>query len=142
MKLRVKPGITIVEVIITITILVVGIVAVVTIFPSGMKLTKEGENLTVATQLAQAKLEELNGLAYDGLGLGTIEAKHRLASQATDNLYNFQRQTVVSYVDPSLNLNQSLTDQNLKKIVVTVFWPGRFSQQEKTYILTTLISKQ
>lgn len=142
MKLKFKPGITIVEVIMAIAILVIGIVAIVSIFPTGMKLTKEGENLTIATQQAQGQMEELNGSNYDALGIGTVEAKHRLSQSETDNLYNFQRQTVVSYVDPNLNLNQSLTDQNLKKIVVTVFWPGRFTQPEKTYSLTTLISKQ
>lgn len=142
MKLKFKPGITIVEVIMAIAILVIGIMAIVSIFPTGMKLTKEGENLTIATQQAQAKLEELDGLNYDALGIGTVEAKHRLSQSQADNLYNFQRQTTITYVDPNLNLNQSLTDTNMKKIVVTVFWPGRLAQPEKTFSLTTLISKQ
>jgi type II secretory pathway pseudopilin PulG len=109
-------------------------------FPLGLSINRESENATLAAFLAQTKLEELFSADYDDIAAGTIEAKHSLSSDPNDYLSGYQRQTVVSLVDG--DLNSSAADVGLKKAIVTVFYQDAIFKKEKSYFITSLISKK
>lgn len=133
-----KKGFTILEATIAIFILLIGLLAVVQLFPFSLKIIGDSSDLTIGSNLAVSKLEEIRGLTYDTVGTGTIETKQRLSSDPSSYLYNFQRQTVVTLVDS--NLNASAGDVGLKEITVTVYWSSPVSTAEKSTSMSTIIS--
>ncbi len=133
-------GLTLIEAAITIAVLLIGIIAIVQIFPLAFKVGKTAEEATVAVNLAQAKIEEMFYLDYDNIAIGTIEAKHRLSADSENPFYYYQRQTDAEYVDQ--NLNTALTDTGLKKITVTVYWYHPVLRYENSEALTILISQK
>ncbi|MDD5032471.1 MAG: prepilin-type N-terminal cleavage/methylation domain-containing protein [Patescibacteria group bacterium] len=133
-------GFSLIEVIVAFTILSVAFIGLVQTFPFGLSINKEAENTTEASYLAQDKIEELNSLGYDNINIGTIEAKHRLSLDPDNYLYNYQRETVVNYVDG--NLSEVVSDQGIKKISVTVYYINAVSKTEKSYNITTLVSEK
>ncbi|MBI5765667.1 prepilin-type N-terminal cleavage/methylation domain-containing protein [Candidatus Falkowbacteria bacterium] len=133
-------GFTLLEVMIAITILIIGILAVARIFPLALKVAKSAEQATIAINLAQAKIEEIFYLDYDNIPIGAIEAKHRLADDMQNPFYYYQRQTVAEYVDS--DLNYSATETGLKKITVTAYWRSSVLALEKSRDLIILISKK
>lgn len=138
-KFKNQLGMSLLEVMVSFSILSLTFVALMQSFPLSLAINKTSENAAKAAYLAQAKLEELNSLGYGNISTGTIEAKHRLADNPTDYLYYFQRQTTVSFVDG--NLADSASDLGLKKISVTVYYSNALSKVEKEYSTVTLISQ-
>ena len=55
-------------------------------------------------------------------------------------MYNYQRETVVSYVDS--NLSEVGEDQGMKKISVTIYYINAISKTEKSYSIVTLINER
>jgi len=133
-------GITLLEAMITILVIMIGILSLVKIFPIAFKINKASEQSTIATNLAQAELENLYYLNYDNIAVGTLEAKHRLALDVNDPLYNFQREVLIDYVDS--NLTVSAAETNLKKMTVNIYWYSPALKLEKTTQLSSLISKK
>ena len=138
-KSRRPKGLSLIEVMVSFSILILVFVALAQTFPIALTINKTSENSTKASYLAQIKLEELNSLGYDNILTGTIEAKHSLSDDPADYLYYFQRQTEVSYVDG--NLAASLSDTGLKKILVTIYYTNALFKTEKNYSTATLISQ-
>ncbi|MFA5047788.1 MAG: prepilin-type N-terminal cleavage/methylation domain-containing protein [Patescibacteria group bacterium] len=133
-------GISIIEALIAIAILLIGILSIARIFPLATKISRSAEETTIAANLAQNEIETLFSLGYDGLGTGLVEAKHRLATDPSNPFYAYQRQTDVSYVDA--NLSTSTSDTGLKKVTVTVFWRNPATNNEKSYPMIVLISQK
>ncbi|MFA5029256.1 MAG: prepilin-type N-terminal cleavage/methylation domain-containing protein [Patescibacteria group bacterium] len=133
-------GFTLIETVVTLAVLLIGILAIVGIFPLALKINKSAEQTTIATNLAQAKIEEMFYLNYENIDLGTIEAKHRLSSDQANPFYYYQRQTVTEYVDG--DLEYSVAETGIKKITVTVFWHSPLLSLEKNTSLMLLISKK
>lgn len=133
-----EAGFTLIEVLVAIFILVVGIVAVLDIFPLGTKIWKSAEMATIASQLGQAKMEEIISKSYNEISIGVIEAKHNL-----DPPFSFyQRETKVICVDPNSNLSEVVNcspDPGIKKIEVTIFWKSPLHISEKSINLSSLI---
>ena len=136
---RNEQGITMIEVMVTFVIISIAFIGIIQSFPYGLSITKEAEQATTASFLAQQKLEELNSFGYEFVDTGIIEAKHRLSSDTSSYLYNYQRNTVVSYIDS--NLNDSLIDTGIKKISVSVYYNNVLSKKEKIYNISTLLSQ-
>src|SRR3990167_663762 len=90
-----QSGFSLIEVIVAFTILAIAFIGLVQAFPFGLSINKEAENTTAASYLAQEKIEELVSSGYSNIGVGTIETRHRLSDEATNYLYNYQRETVV-----------------------------------------------
>jgi len=134
-----KNGFTIIEAVVAFVVLIIGIFAVMQIFPFSLKLVGDSQSTTNASIIGLEKIEELISLGYDDIGTGTIEAKHRLSDDDTNYLYDFQRQTVVQTVDS--NLNPSGSDIGFKKITVTVYWRSTIRSTEKSIEMNSLISK-
>ena len=135
---RIRMGFSLIEVVVALSILTIAFIFILSSFPFALSVTKGAENSSLASYLAQEKIEELNSLNYENINVGVIEAKHRLSSVQSDYLYNFQRQTEVIYVNG--NLNQELSDQGIKKISVNVYYLEPASKNEKTFNISTLIS--
>lgn len=135
-----QEGISIIEAMLAVAVLMIGVLTVINIFPAALKISKSAEQETVAANLAQAKIEEMFSLGYDNIAIGTIEAKHRLSADSANPFYNFQRQTITSYVDS--NLADSITATGLKKVSVTVYWIMPSLGIEKNSTFSVLISQR
>ena len=133
-----KKGFTLIESLIAIFVLVVGLFAVIGFFPFALKIISDSKNLTIATNITTAKLEEVFSLNYDNIDTGTIEPKQRVSNDPDSYLYNYQRETKVEYIDSDFNPSQ--TDLGLKKITVTVFWPSSFGDSEKVVELKSIVT--
>ena len=134
-----RKGMSLIEVMVSFSILILVFVALAQTFPIALTINKTSENTTQASYLAQVKLEELNSLGYNNILTGIIEVKHRLADDPANYLYYFQRQTEVGYVDG--DLADSLADTGLKKITVTIYYTNSLFKTEKNYSTATLISQ-
>ena len=133
-------GFSLIEVIVAFTILAVAFIGLVQAFPFGLAINKEAENTTVASYLAQDKIEELTSSGYSDISVGIIEVKHRLSDDPSNYLYNYQRETVVSYVDG--NLSEVGEGEGMKKISVTIYFINAISKTEKSYNMATLKSER
>ncbi len=131
-------GLSMIEIMVAFSILVVSFVGIVQSFPFGLSIGSEGEMTTVSSYLCQEKIEELISLGYSGISTGLVEAKHRLSEEDDNYLHYYQRQTEVDYVDG--NLDDSVADLGIKKISATVYYINPISKKEKEYNITTLIS--
>lgn len=131
-------GFTLIESTVAIAILMVGIWTVVQSFPIAIRIIGDSQNLTVASNLTVAQIEEIGSLDYDLIGTGTIETKQPVSSDPNSYLNNYQRQTVVELIDS--NFNTSATDIGLKKITVTVFWTSPIGLVEKSTNSITVIA--
>jgi Tfp pilus assembly protein PilV len=128
-----------IEVVVTIAVIAIGIMALTQLFPTSLTSTKSANHETTAVNLAEAKLEEMMSIPYDEVSIGTIEPKTRLATSSSEWLYNYQRQTVVTYVDGE-DLTTSATDTGLKKITTTVYWQNATTDSERSTELHLLIA--
>ncbi|MFH1427599.1 MAG: type II secretion system protein [Patescibacteria group bacterium] len=135
-----QQGLTLIEIMVAISILVIAYISLMSSFPFGLSINKSAENVTAASLFAQEKIEELVSLDYANIGTGAIEIKHRLSLDSADYLYNYQRKTDVSYVDG--NLVDSINDTGMKKISTTIYYVDAISKTEQSYIISTLISER
>lgn len=133
-------GLSLIEATIAIAVLAVGLLAIIQLFPFSMKVSRTAEQSTVAANLAQAKIEEMFSLGYENIGVGTIEAKHRLSSSPENPFYQYQRQTIVEHVDGNLTTSASTT--GMKKISVTVYWQSPSTGLERSLPVNVLISQK
>jgi len=134
-KLNMKGGFTLIETILAIFILVVGIVGVLAMFPVGIQIQNLAKMETVASRLAQAKIEEIIAKSYEEIvtfceGYGEIP-----------NFEFYKRETRVNYYDP-VNSTTSQIDLGIKEIDVKVFWKSGPGFSEKSITLKTLITKR
>lgn len=133
-------GVTLIEIMISITLLAVGILGVIQAFPRGLAAEKDIELTTIAEQLAQAKLEQLVAANYDEIAPGTLENAIPVSSNPASPLYDFLRTTTITLLDN--NLAPSGTDIGLKKIVVTIEQPAIFGNTNRSTTITSLKAKR
>jgi prepilin-type N-terminal cleavage/methylation domain-containing protein len=136
-----KKGFTLIEVLISIFILTTGIIAVLQAFPLGTKILGSSKRVTIASQLGQAKIEELISQSYVEISFGIVEAKHVLDSP----FGSYQRETEIICVDPDSNFSEVIDcdpDPGIKKIEVTIFWKTFFGFSEKNNKIISLITKK
>ena len=93
---------------IAIALMAVGTVGAMELMHRAQIESADGENVLLATQLAQRRLEELHTTAYAGL---SDEAKASISSPS--GFTRFSRAVTVT-----------TPYTNLKQIVVTVYWTG------------------
>ena len=127
-----KPAFTLVELLVSIGLLALLTFGVASLFPRGVGLVQRASSITAAASLAQAQLEIILTQPYESVSTGSYEARHFVTGA-------FERQTVVSYVDPT-TLATSSSNLGLKRVEVTVYYPSTFG--EKTIIISTLIPEK
>jgi prepilin-type N-terminal cleavage/methylation domain-containing protein len=103
-----ESGMTLVEVLASLTILLIGLLALVTLFPQGMKSAQTAKELTIASLLAQQKLEDIKREEF----LWPVGATAGPAPFVLEEGYKWQ----VSVI------NAGGTD---RLVTVTVFWRDR-----------------
>ena len=128
-------GFTFLEVIIAISVLIIGILATLQIFPLALNIEKLNQMETQAIFLAQEKIEEKISRAYQDIQIIT-ETEDPLSSPYE----RFSRETKVIYVDSDLATTSS--NLGLKKIEVTVRWRSSLRIREKSVNLITLIAEK
>ena len=99
---------TLLEMMLALVLFAVGTVAVMDLFHRAQAGATDGENVLIAMQLAQRRLEELRNVSYGSLA---NEAKASITSPS--GFTRFSRE--VTLTTPFTNLQQ---------IVVTVYWTG------------------
>lgn len=134
-------GFTILEVLVSLSLLIVAFFSLMRIFPWATQISKASEQKTVGVNLAQAKIEEITATSYDEITVGISEPRAKVSEDPTSPFYTYERETKVIYVDPNNNLQETLSDLGIKKVEVTVFWQTPM-WGEKSLKLATLISKR
>lgn len=129
-----------IEVMVAFSLVTGAFISILQVFPTGLSLNKRSEMASVASYLAQEKIEELWSYGYEDTATGTVESRHRLADDPGDYLYQFQRETAVSYVDSALSATTS--DNGIKRISTTIYYIDALDKKEKSYNITTLISQR
>ena len=135
-KNKKQRGFTLIESTVAIIILIIGVFSVISFFPLSLGITGNANSQTIATNLAQSKIEEMRSLNYSDITIGTFEAKQRLSTSPTSYLYNYQRETTVDLVNS--DFNTSVTDVGFKKITVTSYWQSPISHSEKSYSVISI----
>lgn len=115
---HVPKGFTLLEVLITVIILTVGIVAILWAFSAGMYATTDIENVDLALNIAQAKMEEIKNTPFANL--------EDSGPTADPNFANF---------NVTVNVAEG---QNPMQVDVTVAWQVKGGQTSIS--LTTLIT--
>lgn len=121
-KLR---GFTLIEGIVSILLLSLLVLIFASAFPSGQAIIQRGELTSIATDIAQEKMEELRKAGYNSLTFGT-------QTFSVSQLPNGQGQIKVS---PYPNTNS----KNIAKVEITINWQGA-GTKSGTVKITSLIS--
>ncbi len=134
-----RPAFSLIEVVVAISILTVTFIGLMQTFPYGTAINTSARQKTVASYLAQERIEELYSRGYDNIATGTVESKQRLSSDPSSYLYNYQRETEVQNLDE--NFNSTSSDSGLKRIRSRIFYTQGLTGEEETTEVNTLISK-
>lgn len=118
-RLFLNRGMTLIEVVVTLFLISVSVVAIIPMFTFGTKTEQQVEARTTAISLAQEKMEALQAVTFASLASET--------SAAVSGFSGFSRGVQVTS-----------TASNLKKIVVTVTWTSKFANSAQSYQLATL----
>ncbi|MBU4204717.1 prepilin-type N-terminal cleavage/methylation domain-containing protein [Patescibacteria group bacterium] len=130
-------GFTLIELLATIFVLTVGILAILIMFPLGTKIINSSKMAATGIQLGQEKIEEIISLSYEA-----ISVEENIEAELPSPFIYYRRETRITYVDPSLNLQEISTDKGVKKVEVTVSWQSSLVTSRKSVELTTIISKK
>lgn len=130
--IRFQTGFTLLEVMVAVVVLGFGLLAIMHLFPIGLRASKISQDTTVASVLAQAKIEELKNTKWVDLSSGTTTE----AYETITNYLPFKRVTTIENVDV-------VNDPQLKKVVVEVFYkPYGGERSVKLVTLFTDYSKK
>lgn len=126
-----EEGFTLIEVLITILILTVVLIAILSTFLYGFNLLARMKQTVIATQCAQEELEHIRNLTFD-------EILALESSYTHENLSLLQNGTGIITLEDSMG-------NDIKKLTVSVLWTYRSTQMQKdivTYITREGINKK
>lgn len=134
---KIQKAFSLIEVMIAVFILLVGILAVLTMFPFGVRLARYSKMTTIATQLAQEKIEEIISKSYADI---SKESEQTLGAPFDD----YSRKTDVTCFDPNgVGLSPNCPDDTgIKEIKVTVSWTSPLRASPQKIELSTLIAER
>ena len=113
-------GFTLLEVMLALTLLGTGTVACIELMQRGQAGAADGENVLIATHLAQRRLEEMRNTAY-----GSLSSETKASVSSPSGYTRFSREVTVT-----------TPYTNLKQLVATVYWNapgGETSISMRTY---------
>ena len=119
-----KKGFSLLELIIAIGVLAVGLVAVLQIFPVGLRASRRAGMMTKAAFLAQNKLEEAKMAGFDSIT--ALPPTILLAGEDGD----FEWEIIID----KLELDGLNDNDNIRKVTVTVSWMDRSKKRSKDFI--------
>jgi prepilin-type N-terminal cleavage/methylation domain-containing protein len=132
-----RRGFTLVEAMVALAVFGAFTSLMVTIFPLARKIVTSGNQLTVAADLMQAKIESLRQIPYGDLTVGTYESNVHADTSTTSPYYKFTHTVTVTRIDD--NLNTAGNETGLKLIQLTTTWvdPLRGSLSKTLYTIVT-----
>jgi type II secretion system protein I len=130
-----QQGLTLVETLVALSIFGLVTASLMQLLPMNLSNARFSRNKTIASFLAQAKMEELISTNYTSILTGT--STEATLSNLHSDFSKFSRITNVRLVDG--NLNDTVTDVGLKKINVTVQWKDLGTTKSLT--INTLLSQ-
>ncbi len=134
-------GFTLIEAIIAVSVLTIGIVGVLAMFPMGTQVAKSAQMASIAAHLGQEKIEEITPVPYAAILIATTaEGYGRIPGFSAH-----RRVTKVSCFDPNGPvLTPNCPEEiGVKKIEVTVFWRSPLGGvREKSINVVSLIAKR
>jgi len=133
-------GIGIVEIVISVSVLAVGILGLLRAFPHGISIQHDLDLSAAAHQIAESKIEEYATANYYDISVGILEDQAHVDPIPSGRFYDFLRTVEVSLLDE--DLIPTGADIGLKKIKVTVYWPRPFGDALGSVSLVTLISER
>ena len=126
-----EEGFTLVEVLVTIVVVAVALMALLSVFIYGFNLLSRMKQTAIATQCAQEELENIRNLTFDEIiALG--------ASFTNDSLTFLENSSGVRTIEDSVG-------EDIKKLTISVFWTYRGQNMRKdivTYITREGINKK
>jgi len=132
-------GFTLIELLVAAFILTVAISGVLSSFPLGAKIGNSAQLSSVASQLAQAKIEEIISKSYDEIATGTETEAYGVIS----DFPRYKRVTEVSCYDPNGSvLSPNCPDVGIKKINVVLYWKFSLGVAERSFNIATLVVKK
>jgi len=145
--IRSQKGFSLAEAILAMFVLLIGVLAVLQLFPAGIKLSAASRYKTIAANVAQAKMEEIYSLPYDELISTRISdgSPQRINTDPTSPYYGksqydrFKRSVTVQSINGQLTPVADAQDDDMTQIIVRVYWTE--NNQQKKVELATIISK-
>ncbi|MDI6891857.1 MAG: prepilin-type N-terminal cleavage/methylation domain-containing protein [Actinomycetota bacterium] len=137
MRFKEEKGISIIEVMIAITILALALLPMMAMFETGISSTTVAGEITIATQLANDRIEEIRNHSF-------LDVYNTYKDEVVENygtipdFPRFRRVTVAEYVDENLDPVAGPTD--LLRVTVTLYW--HFRGSEKSHSEVTLIARR
>ncbi len=155
-----EKGVSIIEIMIAMTILAVALLAMMSMFQIGIKQTVVSGNITVATQLANDKMEEIRNLSYENIDdlyypSGNDNLNPTPVEEDDPNFPNYERYISIQYVDSDINPIDVTTEypnfnprdpdydtppSNMLRVTVEVIWTTE-SGVQREHEAVTLIGK-
>ena len=114
---------------------VLAIFSILYAFPLQFRQTKTSQQESVATEIAQAKIEEAVNTAYEDLTEGIFQPRTAYASDPSNPMHQYETQVDVSYLDA--DMQPSAIDAGVKKITVTVFYQD-FGEESQIQLATVV----
>ncbi len=125
-----QQGFTLVEIIITIMILVVGLSALMGLFPVGLKASQRGATLSMVAMLGEMKMAEVHYVGYDNLT--SIDADITSLDDHSEGPDPF-----AAYSDYQWHLSLSLTStgvSNLVQAIVWIYWNDEGRERSEKFL--------
>ncbi len=133
---RKTEGFTLIELLIATFILTVAISGVLSSFPLGVKIGNSAQLSSVASQLAQAEIEEILSKSYDEIAIGTETEDYGSIS----DFPHYKRVAEASCYDPNGSaLSPDCPDTGIKKIDVILYWKSSLGVVERSFNIATLV---
>lgn len=129
-------------------ILVVGIVAVLNMFPLGIQIARSSQMASTAVQLAQARMEQEISKKYtEILCEGSVlppcqDGKTRISNDPDSPFYSYWEEIRLDYVDPEAGMEASNDDTGIKKIEIIISWRSSLQTIDQNITLINLIAKK
>jgi type IV pilus assembly protein PilV len=134
---RTRGGFTLIEVMISASILAVGILALAQMQVSAMNGGKQGRHTTEAAAAARSQLEQFDRMPWNSLNA----TGGWVATTPVNNPGNNLQTTTGVVVEEPYNIQWRITDLvvgETKSIDVQVTWTDNTNQQQKTLVLSTM----
>lgn len=123
--MRKRPGITIVETLMAVTIFAIAILAVLGVFSVSFRYTQHSRNITVATTIGQELVDQLRLGGFDNVALNANPT-----AVSTSKLPGGFTKTYVSYYQGN---------DKIKEVTINIYWNGR--PEASAITVTTLIGQ-
>ncbi|MEK7142685.1 MAG: hypothetical protein AAB785_00575 [Patescibacteria group bacterium] len=117
---KINQAFTLIEVLLASFVLEIGLLGIVGFYSYSFQISKIARQETTAANLASGLLDEKLAVSYDNLPIGP-GLKTRYSTEEDSPFYDYWQKIDVVYI--TTELAESTNDTNMKKIVVTIFWP-------------------